>query len=221
MTRYLAPRIRRLSNWKIGSRTEKEKEDFRITQKKYLEELEDWQLLQKLTKGLEKKDSQSYQDALQYFDPFSDIEELGTRIEFSISDNQVDVNVHINSEEVVPSYELKQTAKGQLSKKDMAKGKFNELYQDHVCSSIIRVSRELFAYLPLDKARVNAIGQVLNSETGHLKESPILSVVMVSKTIKSLNMEAIDPSDSMRNFVHNMKFSKTKGFSPVEKVELK
>ena len=199
----------------------RDEENFKIAQKKYLEELEDWQFLQKLAEGLEKKSPQSYQDALQYFDLFSDIEELGTQIEFLISDNQVDVDVHINSEEIVPSYELKQTARGQLSKKDMAKGKFNELYQDHVCSSIIRVSRELFAYLPLDKARVNAIGQVLNSETGHLEERPILSVVMVPETINSLNMEAIDPSDSMRNFVHNMKFSKTKGFSPVEKVELK
>ena len=35
-----------------------------------------------------------------------------------------------------------------------------------------------------------------------------------------LNLETIDPSDSMRNFVHNMNFSKTKGFSVIEKVEL-
>ena len=136
-----------------------------------------------LTLGTTKKKSKSYEDDLQYFNPFSDIGELGTRIEFSISDDkQVDVDVHINGEEVIPNYELKQTAGGKLSKKNMTKSKFNELYQDHIYSSIIRVSRELYAYLPLDKARVNAIGQVLNLSTGHLEERPILSVIMVPKT---------------------------------------
>jgi len=33
-------------------------------------------------------------------------------------------------------------------------------------------------------------------------------------------LEAIDPSDSMQNFVHNMSFNKTRGFVIVEKVEL-
>ena len=68
---------------------------------------------------------------------FSDIGELGTRIQFSISDDsQVDVDVHINGEDVIPNYELRQTARGKLSKKNMAKSKYYELYQDHICSSI-------------------------------------------------------------------------------------
>jgi len=32
-------------------------------------------------------------------------------------------------------------------------------------------------------------------------------------------MAALDPSDSMANFVHNMSFKKTKGFSAVSRVE--
>jgi hypothetical protein len=198
----------------------KDIQEYELVNKKYLDEIEDWEFLQKTSKGLEKENPESYKDALQYFNPFSDIGELGTRIEFSISEKQVDVDVHISGEEVIPSFEFKQLASGKLSKKSMTKSKFNEIYQDHICSSVIRVSRELFAYLPIKKARVNAIGQVLNSSTGHLEERTILSVIMVRETINSLNMETIDPSDSMQNFVHNMKFVKTKGFSPVEKVEL-
>ncbi len=214
-------KIARLEN-QVEEAKKKDDKDYGLAKKQYLEELEDWELLQKLANGLQKGNPKSFEETLQYFNPFSDIGELGTRIEFSISENsQVDVDVHINGEEVIPNYELRQTARGNLSKKNMTKSKYYELYQDHVCSSIIRVSRELFAYLPLNKARVNAIGQVLNSSTGHLEERPILSVVMVRETIKLLNMNTIDPSDSMQNFVHNMKFSKTKGFSPVEKIELK
>lgn len=217
----VSKKISQLEN-QVEEAKKKDEKGYELAKKEYLEELEDWEYLQKLAEGLENKNPESYRDALQYFNPFSDIGELGTKIEFSISDDtQVDVDVHINGEDVIPNYELKQTARGKLSKKNMAKSKYYELYQDHICSSIIRVSRELFAYLPLDKARVNAIGQVLNSSTGHLEERPILSVIMVPETIKSLNMNTIDPSDSMANFVNNMKFSKTKGFAPVDKVELK
>lgn len=145
---------------------------------------------------------------------------MGTKINFNFENNHIDINLLVNSLEVIPNYELKQTSTGKLSKKDMPKSRFNELYQDHICSSAIRIAREIFAYLPIEYARVNAISKIINSKTGHLEEQPILSVIFPPETIKNLNLETIDPSDSMRNFVHNMKFSKTKGFNIVEKVEL-
>ncbi len=184
-------------------------------------DFENWKIQQELVIGIADKNPETYIQAIAYFNPFDDIGELGTQIELSISDSLVDVDVHISKEEVIPDFELRQTSTGKLSKKKMSKSRFNELYQDHICSSIIRVSRELFAYLPLEKARVNAIGKVINSSTGHLEEQPLLSVIMIPGTINSLNLDTIDPSDSMQNFVHNMKFSKVNGFSPVDKVELK
>lgn len=45
-----------------------------------------------------------------------------------------------------------------------------------------------------------------------------LSVVFNREVLNGLNFEAIDPSDAMKNFRHNMKFMKTKGFSPVERI---
>ena len=130
-------------------------------------------------------------------------------------------NYFVNSEEAIPNYELKQTSTGKLSRKDMSKSKFNELYQDHICSSVIRIAREVFAYVPVEYARINAVSNLLNSATGHMEEQPILSVIIHPETINELNLDTIDPSDSMKNFVHNMKFNKTSGFSVVEKVELK
>ena len=199
----------------------KDKKIFALAKKEYLKDFEDWEFIQQIAQGLDKGKPESYKDALQYFNPFSDIGELGTRIELSISDHQTDIDLHINSEEIIPDYELKQTARGILSKKSISKSRFNELYQDYICSCVIRVARELFAYLPIQNARINAIGNVLNTATGYLEERPILSVIMVPSTINSLNLNTIDPSDSMQNFIHNMKFSKTKGFTPVEKIELK
>lgn len=200
---------------------EKDKKEYAINYKEYLDELSNWQELHEISLGVKKNETDSYKKALQYFNPFSDIGELGTQISFSCKQNHIDIDLHVNSLDVIPDYELKQTSTGKLSKKNMPKTKFNELYQDHICSASIRIAREVFAYLPIDYARINGVAKIVNTKTGHIEEQPILSVIFIPKTIHHLNLETIDPSDSMQNFVHNMKFTKTKGFSVVEKVELK
>ena len=205
---------------KIVTGREKDLKDFEIAEEQYRIDLNEWELLQNMVSGVERRDPNSYKEILEYFNPFHDIGAIGTNIQFSINEEQIDVDVHINDIEIIPDFKLRQTTKGKLSKKKITKSRFYELYQDHICSSVIRVARELFAYLPLEKARINAIGEVLNSKTGFKESKPILSVVMVPQTINSLNLDFIDPSDSMQNFVHNMKFSKINGFKPVEKVEL-
>lgn len=197
-----------------------DQEKFESSMKEYSEELNNWKELQRIADGVKNKKPESYKEALEYFNPFADIGELGTHLNMSFEDNLIDIDLKVNSEEVVPNYELRQTATGKLSRKNMAKGKFNELYQDHICSSAIRVAREVFAYLPVEKARISAVSNMLNSATGHLEDQPILSVIFIPETIKKLNLITIDPSDSMQNFIHNMKFNKTKGFSAVSKVEL-
>jgi len=98
------------------------------------------------------------------------------------------------------------------------KSKFYEIYQDHVCSCILRVSRELFALLPIEVVIVTAMSDILNTQTGHMEEKPIVSVAFPKKTIESINFDMIDPSDSMTNFVHRMNFKKTKGFEAVERL---
>lgn len=187
----------------------------------YLEELKNWEELREISIGIKNKQHESYVKALEYFDPFSDIGELGTQISFNFESDYIDIDLHVNSLEIIPNYELKQTSTGKLSKRDMPKTRFNELYQDYVCSSSLRIAREVFAYLPIQYARVNAMAKIINSKTGHLEEQPILSVIFLPKTIENINLETIDPSDSMSNFVHNMNFNKTRGFEVIQKVELK
>lgn len=198
-----------------------DQEEFENRFKEYEDEINNWAELQKIADGIQDKKSDAYKDALEYFNPLSDIGELGAELNFSFEDNFMDIDLKVNSEEVVPDYELKQTSTGKLSKKNMTKGKFNELYQDHICSSVIRVAREIFAYLPIEKVRINAVSNMLNSATGHMEVQPILSIILVPDTIEKLNLDTIDPSDSMQNFIHNMKFSKTNGFGSVSKVELR
>jgi len=199
---------------------QKDQKEFDLAYKDYLEELKNHKELKKIYSGLKNKNPESYKEALQYFDPFSDVGELGTQVNIHFQQKYIDIDLHVNSVDVIPDYELRLTSTDKLSRKNMSKSRYNELYQDHICSAAMRVAREVFAYLPIDYARINAMAQLVNTKTGHLEEQPILSVIFPPETIASLNLNAIDPSDSMRNFVHHMNFNKTKGFSVIEKVEL-
>lgn len=171
----------------------KEKITFRLfisdnNDSEYLNEVQNWEELIDISLGIDNKDVEAYKKALQYFNPFSDIGELGTKISFEFEKNHIDINLHVNSLDVIPDYILSQTSTGKLSKKSMPKTRFNELYQDYVCSSILRVAREVFAYLPIEYARINAMSEIVNSKTGHLEEQPILSTIIPPSTINKLNL---------------------------------
>ncbi|WP_416144116.1 hypothetical protein [Planococcus koreensis] len=62
--------------------------------------------------------------------------------------------------------------------------------------------------------------EILDTSTGRTETLPILSVRFDKALLNSLNFDAIDCSDSMTNFEHQMKFKKTQGFSAVEKTQL-
>lgn len=126
----------------------------------------------------------------------------------------------ITDDQMVPRDELKLSAAGKLSEKPIPAGRYWALYQDHVCSAAIRVAREAFAVLPVSRAIVN-IGPVrLNTSTGHQETVNFLAVHFTRETLDRLNLANIDPSDSMKNFHHRMKFKKTTGFEPVEPITL-
>ena len=48
----------------------------------------------------------------------------------------------------------------------------------------------------------------------------ILSVFIEKEKLSQINFDMIDPSDSMQNFIYNMKFLKTKGFQPIDRLEI-
>ncbi len=76
----------------------------------------------------------------------------------------------------------------------MPQSKFNELYQDHVCSCVLRVARELFAILLIKTIIVNGIKNLLNTKTGYKEDQPIISAAIPRETLNQINFEAIDPS---------------------------
>jgi hypothetical protein len=203
----------------IKSAIKKDEEKYMADLKTYEEQKKEWEEDISIATKVLDGDLVGYERVLDKLNPFSEISELGTSLSISFPNKDfmvVDLNVH--SEVIIPS-EVKSLLKsGKVSIKPMAIIRYNEIYQDHVCSSILRIAREAFAVLPVKKVLVTAYSNLLNTTTGHKEETPVISVLIPSETLHNLNFDTIDPSNSMKNFVHNMNFKKTQGFTGVEKI---
>ena len=194
--------------------------EYQAALKQYQEDHAEW----KQTTGLAKRtlagEAEAYLEAIRQVNPFGEITGLGSSIQCSTNGGEViEATLVVNGEDVIPAEEKTLLKSGKLSVKKLNKGRFWELYQDYVCGCVLRVTRELFALLPVDMVITTAMGNLLNTRTGHKEDQPILSVAMPRKTLEGLIFDMIDQSDSMENFVHRMNFKKTKGFSAIEAIK--
>ena len=198
-----------------------DEKEYRESVQSFEQKYADWETTLELADRILSGNTEAYIDAIRQMDSFNDLSKLGLSLDFKAeSSSIVDATLHFDSKEFIPS-EVKSLLKsGKLSVKQMPKGKFYELYQDFVCSCVLRVARELFALLPIEMVLVNCMGNLLNSQTGYMEEKPILSVAIPRKTLEGLNFEMLDPSDSMSNFIHRIAFRRTTGFSAVESLKV-
>lgn len=196
---------------------EKDEEKYKILHNKWIKDCKEWKNDKLIADKLLSGDEDTKLDIIKKVNPFSDIKELGSSIIFKIEENNILEGVlNLQGKDIVPTEKKILLQSGKLSIKKIPKGEFNELYQDYICSSILRVGNELLAILPDDIVLVHAMDYILNTKTGHMENQCIASVAISRDTIASLNMDLIDPSDSFENFVHNMTFKKTKGFEIVK-----
>ena len=189
--------------------------------KEWEAEVADWEESSSLSNLLLSGDQSSKIKVIDELNPFAEISDLGSSLSFSVgADSIMEAEINIHSSEIVPNETKSLLASGRLSIKKMPKGRFNEIFQDYVCSCVLRIANEMFSILPDDIVVVTASDELLNKKTGHLETLPILSVAVSRTTLEKLNMEHIDPSDSMGNFLHNMAFKKTQGFAPIDRVDI-
>lgn len=201
----------------VNSAKQSDEQAYQEALTSYQSDLAEWQNDQQLAERIVAGDTDAYTEAVQKVDPFSELSDLGSRMRFNFVDGRkVEVTLFARGEQVIPS-EVKTLLKtGKLSVKAMTKSRFYELYQDYICGCALRVARELFALLPVGVVIVTVMDDLLDGVTGHMESQPILSVIIPKATISRLDFERIDPSESLKNFVHNVNFGKTKGFSAVQ-----
>jgi hypothetical protein len=144
----------------------------------------------------------AYTEAVSEFSSLSEIGGLGTSLNIVVhSRSLIGCDLTINGQEVVPSEMKSLTSTGKVSTKAMPKQRFTEIYQDYVCSCVLRVAREIFSLLPVETVLVTVFGS-RGKTSRHPSKRPILSVACERQFLKSLDFETLDPSDTIERFPH-------------------
>ena len=223
----LIDRIFKLQNWqkkrlikKVSKAKELDIKLFTEEKDKYAKDIAEWQESQRVSKGILENDAKTYGECFQKFFNKDCLESLAHELRFSYTGSTVEIKLKVKDiDKVVPKEKLSQTSTGKLSRKAMPESKRNEIYQDYVCSTLLKVAREISALFPVEKFIVHIVDDIVNSATGHLEEQALLSALVSSDTLSRIDFNSIDASDCMKNFKHNMKFKKTTGLEAVAKIE--
>jgi hypothetical protein len=196
-------------------------ENVKLAQNEDKADFDTWKAMVRTATRVVNGDIDAYFEVIQEFAPLDDLSEFGSGFEFSSENSsEMEIVFDVHSDTVVPKEILSLTKMGKVSRKQMPKGKYYEIQQDYVCSCALRIASDMFALLPLETVCIHAIDEQLNTATGHMEMVTILSVKIDRRTLNQLNLNAIDCSDSMRNFEHHMVLKKTQGFQPVHKIQL-
>lgn len=221
--------IQKLENYKptffskMLGKQEKEinklKENIELAKKKDKEEYKSWENLVEVARRINKQDIDAYFEVIDEFRPLDDLLEFGSGFEFFIEEpNWLEVDFDVNTDNVVPKEIKSLTKTGKVSTKQMTKSKYFDIQQDYICSCTLRIARDMFALIPIDYIVINALDDKLDTSTGQYNKEVLLSVKIDKDKLLDLNMDLIDPSDSMSNFECNMKFKKTSGLSAVDRI---
>lgn len=198
---------------------EKDQKKFQNSLNKYEEKLKEWNDDTEMAKRLLSNDVEAFKEVISELKTFVEEDRIGDHINFQIMEDKVHAMPLVHSDEIIPKTRRKLRASGTLSETKMPAGEFNELYQDYVASVALKVAGDIFHVLPIETVFVTCMSKMLNTSTGYLEPTPILSVQFVKETFIKLNLKNVDPSDSLKNFNHAMNFKRTKGFVAIEPLE--
>ena len=164
-------------------------------------------------------DIDAYFKVIEQVDPFDDLLEYGSGFEVGTDDPKfLEIEFQVKSDEIIPTEYPDMKANGEIVMKAFSKTAYYELVQDYVSSTMLRVARDTFALLPVQQVIIHAVDKVLNPATGNDEEVTICSVRIKRDAMATLNFERIDPSDCVESFESNVKFKKTTGYSPVDRI---
>lgn len=164
----------------------------------------------------------AYRDALSEFCPVAELEHLGSSIEFIMhSSSFVECVAVMNDTSAIPDEVKTLTSNGKLSVKAMSRQLFHEIYQDHICSGVLRIAREVCALLPVEDVLVTVQTSVADA-VGLATERPVLSVVVPRAALDGMNFARLDPSDTIETLPYCGDFKatrKTGAFQPIQPIK--
>ena len=143
-------------------------------------------------------DIDAYLQVIYEVGPLDDLLEFGSQFEFGTDRaSLMEVEFTVNEE----------TLESQRLEKNVIQ--FYDLLQDYVCSTCIRIARDILALLPVAEVVVHAV----------LGEDTVVSVRFDRATMDTIKFGWVDPSDVLDRFRHNMDFTSGKGFAAVERID--
>ena len=164
-------------------------------------------------------DIDAYFRVIEQVGPFDDLLEYGSGFEVGTDDpKMMEIEFQVKSDSIIPTQFPDMKASGEIVMKDFSKSAYYELVQDYVSSTMLRVARDTFALLPVQQVIIHAVDKVLNPATGNDEEVTVCSVKIKRDALATLNFERIDPSDCLESFESNVKFRKTTGYAPVDRI---
>lgn len=197
-----------------------DRQEYQESIRKYKQELSDWEESRENAKKILSCDTDAFIEAMKELNPFAHLAGLTQTIQFNLDSKEcasASCSVDLG---MLPKEKKSLLKSGKLSVKQLSTNQFNDLAQDFICSLALRLSQDLFGILPIEWSIINISTDLLDTSTGRLNEELILSVAIPRDTLSKLNIATLDPSDSMKNFKHEMSFKKTTGFLPVKRVNI-
>ncbi|MBR3463185.1 MAG: DUF4236 domain-containing protein [Clostridiales bacterium] len=175
--------------------------------------------LQPFAQSVLSGDIDAYFKVIAEVGPFDDLLEYGSGFEVGTDDpKMLEIEFQVKSDAIIPTQYPDMKANGEIVMKDFSKTAYYELVQDYVSSTMLRVARDTFALLPVQTVIIHAVDKVLNPATGNDEEVTVCSAKIKRDALATLNFERIDPSDCLESFESNVKFRKTAGYAPVDRV---
>lgn len=179
----------------------------------------DWENLRLLAEQVLNGDIDSYFYVVSEMHPFEEILDFGSDFDIGTDiPDLMEVEFHAKTSKVVPNHTLSLTSTGKLSSKAMTKTMHFDIAQDYICSCALRIAREMFALLPIDRVVIHAIDTVEDS-AGIEYDDTVLSVLIYRHQFDGINFDLIDASDTIETFKCNMNFKKTQGLKPVPRID--
>ena len=143
-------------------------------------------------------DIDTYLQLIYEVNPLEDLMEFGSGYTFGTDDPaRMEVEFDVCTDALLSA------------KASLRRAEYNDLLHDYICSTMIRIARDIFALLPVQEVAVHA----------QLKQETVISAVFDRATLEKIRFGFIDPSDTMARFRVRMAYSAEGGFAPVERIE--
>ncbi len=163
---------------------------------------------------------EAYIEAINQLSSLDEVQGSGCELDLIYHDPvRFEAVLQLAGLDVIPVEEKSLRANGKVSVKKMAVKKRSELYQDYICSCMLRVAQEVFAVLPVKELLLHA-RVPLSSKDGTSEElSPVYSVRLNPRGLAGLDFENLDPSDTIESFPHEGDFKASRKAGAFQAIE--